>query len=200
MIRANTMHRIRTGAGPTIFVLIDPQSPLGISLARAFNKGVAIVLGESSMTQLVSYFSKYLTHHYLDHELETSLTRIIVNSDAAEQPSNGRLKNILSLIKRGEGNTLSIFKNIVMETGLSESRLMHYFKAETGVTIRKYIQWLRIQQALKSIVQGCKINEASSSAGFTDAAHFNRIFVSTFGVNPSTITRATKEASRKRST
>jgi AraC-like DNA-binding protein len=70
---------------------------------------------------------------------------------------------------------------------VSESRLIHLFKKETGTTIRKYILWNKLQQAIKFHLLGNSLKQSASLSGFTDAAHFNRVFVSNYGINPSSM-------------
>lgn len=201
LIKSNTIHRISTGSGVTVSVLIDPQSEFAAILGMAFNTNPNVVLGESSTVQLVSYFSKYLMHHYHHDEITNSVSRIVSGDhERAGYHNSERITHILSIINKAEETSSSDFRRLVAASGLSESRLMHYFKEETGITIRKYIKWLRVQRAIKFIAQGYTIKDASSKAGFTDAAHFNRTFVSVFGVNPSTVIEASKTLSRKQST
>ncbi|RHX88242.1 helix-turn-helix transcriptional regulator [Leptospira stimsonii] len=70
-------------------------------------------------------------------------------------------------------------------TGLSESRLMHLFKDEVGIPMRKYIQWLRIKACVFSLSRGNSLTLASHEAGFADQAHMSRTFREMFGLKPS---------------
>jgi AraC-like DNA-binding protein len=44
-----------------------------------------------------------------------------------------------------------------------------------------------MKRALAAIASGANIKKAASIAGFTDAAHFNRTFLSMFGDSPSNL-------------
>lgn len=188
LIRSNTAHCISMGKGLSVSVLIEPQSELGGDLAMAFNRSAHVVLGENATKELIAYFSRYLKHHYDAGEIASSLSEIICNGKKESAcPQLERIRNILFIINRDEENSSSDFKRLVETSGLSASRLMHYFKEQTGLTIRKYIKWRRVLRAIKFISQGYKIKDASSKSRFSDAAHFNRTFVSAFGANPSKV-------------
>ncbi|HEY6899642.1 MAG TPA: AraC family transcriptional regulator, partial [Puia sp.] len=68
---------------------------------------------------------------------------------------------------------------------LSESRLRALFKAQTGVSLYKYILWSRIRFAINRIMNGAAVGEAAWEAGFTDNSHFHKMLVTMFGISPS---------------
>lgn len=69
--------------------------------------------------------------------------------------------------------------------GLSPSRFLHLFKAETGVPLRRYRIWNRIGAASRAIAQGQSLTEAAHGAGFASSAHFSSAFRDMFGMAPS---------------
>jgi transcriptional regulator GlxA family with amidase domain len=68
--------------------------------------------------------------------------------------------------------------------GLSPSRFLHLFKAETGVPLR-YRLWSRIGAAVGSIRRGMSLTDAAHAAGFASSAHFSSTFRDMFGMMPS---------------
>ena len=74
--------------------------------------------------------------------------------------------------------------DIAFHAGLSESRLVHLFKEEMLLPIRRHILWLRIQRAVRAVQSGHSLTEAAHAAGFSDQAHFSRTFKQTFGISP----------------
>lgn len=67
---------------------------------------------------------------------------------------------------------------------LSPSRFRHLFIAETGLTFRAFLLWLRLMRAVTSMTASRTITEAAYEAGFSDAAHLSRTFRSNFGISP----------------
>jgi AraC-like DNA-binding protein len=55
--------------------------------------------------------------------------------------------------------------------GLSESRLAHLFKEETGVPLKSYIVLHKLQIAYESIFDGKSITTAAFDAGFGSPSH-----------------------------
>lgn len=72
---------------------------------------------------------------------------------------------------------------------LSTSRFGHRFRDYTGMPLRPYLRWLRLQKAAASIVAGASATTAAHAAGFADAAHLSRTFARHFGIAPSTLAR-----------
>lgn len=72
---------------------------------------------------------------------------------------------------------------------LSPSRLRHLFVEQTGLAFKTYMLWLRLVRALELYSTGQTLTEAAHGAGFSDSAHFSRIFKRTFGLPATTLTR-----------
>src|SRR3954468_12986250 len=71
--------------------------------------------------------------------------------------------------------------------GLSPSRFLHLFKAETGVPLRRYRIWNRMGAAIRATGQGLSLAEAPHAAGFAGSAHFSAAFRDMFGLMPSAL-------------
>ncbi len=65
--------------------------------------------------------------------------------------------------------------------GISESRLSSLFRQHTGVAIRPFVLWTRLQRAIETVGQGGSLTEAAHAAGFADSAHLSRTFRRMFG-------------------
>ena len=74
---------------------------------------------------------------------------------------------------------------IAEEVGLSESRLIHLFKEQVGIPIRRHLLWLRLVAAIEQALEGVSLTTAAHNAGFADSAHLSRTFKQTFGITPS---------------
>ena len=73
---------------------------------------------------------------------------------------------------------------------LSPSRLRHLFVEQTGLAFKTYLLWLRLVKAVETYSdEGCSLTEAAHLAGFSDSAHFSRVFRRTFGLPATTLTR-----------
>ncbi|MBI2383864.1 MAG: helix-turn-helix transcriptional regulator [Gammaproteobacteria bacterium] len=63
---------------------------------------------------------------------------------------------------------------LAAELGLSESRLMHLFKAQLGVPLRRFVLGLRLQNAMHLWGEGMNLAELALDAGFYDQPHLIR--------------------------
>ena len=75
--------------------------------------------------------------------------------------------------------------------GLSESRLSHLFKDETGQSPGSYLIQTRIRAAME-MLKDCrsKVYEVAEQTGFRDIAHFSSTFKKIVGVSPSDYQRS----------
>lgn len=68
---------------------------------------------------------------------------------------------------------------------LSESRLQHLFKTETGTSIGQYVKNLRLQKARELLeTTHLRIQEVYLAVGLNDASRFVREFKKAFGAAP----------------
>ncbi|HKO93153.1 MAG TPA: AraC family transcriptional regulator [Polyangiaceae bacterium] len=99
-----------------------------------------------------------------------------------------RVAQALSLLKQAFPNGPSSAV-IAKRVGASESRLMHLFREQVGVPLRRYTLWLRLRHLLFHVAAGFNLTHAAHAAGFADSAHFARVFSAMFGVPPSALLR-----------
>lgn len=70
-------------------------------------------------------------------------------------------------------------------TKLSSGRLSHLFKAEAGISIKRYLLWCKLKEAISSyLTQQNGMLAHSLDAGFYDQPHFIKSFRSMLGVSP----------------
>ena len=63
--------------------------------------------------------------------------------------------------------------------------LSNIFKKQYGVSLKEYITHKRLNEGLKLILNGTKINDAAMLAGFSNIFTFSRAFKIKYGVSPS---------------
>jgi AraC family transcriptional regulator len=73
---------------------------------------------------------------------------------------------------------------LARRAGLSPGRFRHLFVAETGVSLRAFILWERLNRALSIGFSGGSWTEAAHAANFADSAHLTRTCRRMFGLAP----------------
>ncbi|MFI1500575.1 helix-turn-helix domain-containing protein [Streptomyces platensis] len=71
--------------------------------------------------------------------------------------------------------------------GLSRSRFLHLFRAETGTSFRRYRMWARMLRAGRALRDFGTLTAAAAEAGFASPSHLSSSFHATFGVRPSRV-------------
>jgi AraC-like DNA-binding protein len=102
---------------------------------------------------------------------------------AHNRQKDERMTKALAYIDAHLDDPLAL-EDVSKEVFLSTERLRHLFAQETGIPFSQYILWHRIKQVMTEVIK--KRTPMAASAiqnGFTDQAHFTRLFKRTFGVS-----------------
>jgi AraC-like DNA-binding protein/mannose-6-phosphate isomerase-like protein (cupin superfamily) len=105
-------------------------------------------------------------------------------NDAINQYKNN-FKDIILFIEENFSSDLKL-EDIAQKANMSPSYFSHMFKLIKGSTLIDYINQLRINKAMDLLVNtNQSIIEVSSSVGFNNLGHFNRMFKRISGITPS---------------
>jgi transcriptional regulator GlxA family with amidase domain len=99
------------------------------------------------------------------------------------------VRRLLAVLRDSGVDDATSRESLASSVKLSPSRLMHVFTASTGIPLRPYLAWLRLQRAATAIVNGSSMGGAAHAAGFADASHMSRTFRRMLGVAPSLLQR-----------
>lgn len=188
LLHHDVSHAVKAD-GCSIFIYIDPETLLGRRLDHVLGTNTVLVINSMMADQIRTYLSDLATHQYSDTEVATYLTSVLVKGIVEvgkNYTSDVRISNVTRYIKANLDKRFNIheLKEIAC---LSESRLLHLFKKEIGIPIRKYVLGWRLRLAIKLYLTGRTITQSAHFAGFADVAHLTRTFVSMFGLNPSQV-------------
>ncbi|HEY0743042.1 MAG TPA: AraC family transcriptional regulator [Chryseosolibacter sp.] len=187
ILKPDIIHSI-SGTGLIISILLDPETALCNHVISMLGSKSVLKLEPSITDMLVNHFKNHTNRHFSEDGICELLSNSLAssNSVALGNHIDPRVLTVIDLIKTSPQKSLP-FTTLIRASGVSESRLMHLFKKETGTTIRKYVLWNKLQHAIKLHLVGNSLKQAAKQSGFTDPAHFNRVFVSNYGANPSSM-------------
>ena len=135
----------------------------------------------------------YLLKPFRDGELEAAVKRAL---EAAPLPAPQALPEQAVRYSRYVSEAMRYIDahyaediglaSVADHLGLSESRLSHLFKDETGQKPGSYLIQTRIRAAME-MLKDCRsrVSEAAEKTGFRDIAHFSSTFKKIVGMSPS---------------
>lgn len=170
-------HRVRAAPGKTLLFLIDPGSALGENLSHKYlhmdvhcsdlPARLRPDLERALQGELANIFPDFWKH--FDIVVETKVEK------------DQRVEVVLRGVKDGSWLFLSI-PELSERVYLSESRLAHLFKEETGMNLKNYLLMKRMELAFRLVLEGQTITQAAHAAGFYDSAHLANLVRKTTGI------------------
>jgi AraC-like DNA-binding protein len=181
LMDANTLHRVPGPADRKVILIFDPESVVAASLKERFLMTTAIV-DLSDQIDAPSII-KFLLETGSDLPIPAMYRHVITQLRVTEQPvatPDERIRNV-QLYLRSLNTKKASLADIAEQVHLSEGRLVHLFKEQVGIPLRRYQLWLRLIDSITYILQGYSLTASAHQAGFSDYAHLSRTFAQMFG-------------------
>ena len=96
-------------------------------------------------------------------------------------PLDPRIRDVLRLLHTQRGRPT---QDLAAAVNLSKDWLAHLFQREMGLPLRRYEQALKIQAAAAYLKRGVSLTEVAAIAGFSDSAHFSKLWKQHYGFAP----------------
>ena len=189
-VAADAMHKFEAH-GLLAFIFIEPESRAGRILSSTlFADQPLVELQDMAALDLLeplrATFDEGLDKDAM-LEVGQAAVRLLAPASEATLP-DPRVQSIIDYAASHLDQPLSLGA-AAQGIYLSPSRLRHLFVEQTGLAFKTYLLWLRLIRAVELYSKGHSLTEASHAAGFSDSAHFSRIFKRTFGLPATTLTR-----------
>lgn len=195
LIPPNTLHHLRIEGGRMAFLYVDPlSSDLAALTARMGDvkpRAAFDLIGEGTVIEVLTGLAD---DRIGDGDGRKTLTELLGIGSRADPDLR-----ILAALRRmrDQPHRSHSMAELGACAGLSASRFLHLFKAETGVPLRRYRLWNRMGAAVAAFRQGRSLTEAAHAAGFASSAHFSTAFRDMFGMMPSELLRGLEPAARR---
>lgn len=189
LVRPDTEHALDARAAQIINLQLDPETELYARLRDGALRDQRMVLLDAVEPRLLrTLHDASNATHWLGQSLSAALLDHfgVPHATTCYDP---RVAQALALLKESFPDALAS-ELVAKRVAASESRLMHLFREQVGVPLRRYMLWLRLRHLLFGVALGQTLTYAAHAAGFSDSAHFARVFGSMFGLPPSALLRA----------
>jgi AraC-like DNA-binding protein len=191
LIPSEMPHRFTSFSGYHFFLLIDPLSPLGLRLESRTKMESSVPSLPSSLIEKIWRSARTIRSHSAYEKLYNQIVSLVQDWSAGfeKRELDDRVRQAIHQCQQSQDKKMSLSR-LARLVHLSESRLVHLFKQETGVTVRRYLKWLRTLDALNTIQSSdTSLTDVAHEVGFSDQAHFTRTFREMFGISPSFVLR-----------
>jgi len=182
-------HAIDAEGGRVLVVFVEPESELGDRLRAAASGRACTVIGREAAAPLRTA----LLAQPLSRERAADTMPALLAAFGAQMPVRARrhpgVRRVLRHLREAPPECDTSLATLAALAGLSPGRFMHAFTQSTGVPLRPYLLWLKLERAGAAIALGASLTEAAQRAGFADAAHMSRTFRRMFGVTPRELQR-----------
>jgi AraC-like DNA-binding protein len=170
-------------------IFVEPESRDGQKLLQLYVphglSAIAATTIQHEISALAAAFERRANHAELI-ELAQHTVRTLSGSSEAPKANDPRITSAIGHIRAGLAGAISL-NAIAASVHLSPDRFRHLFLEQTGVRLRPYLLWLRLERALGAYVSGSSLTDAAHLGGFADSAHFSRTFKKMFGISPASV-------------
>ncbi|MCL7931088.1 GlxA family transcriptional regulator [Halomonas llamarensis] len=126
-----------------------------------------------------------LSNHLLERRRRPGNVVQLAAAPERQPETSAQMRRVIRMMRKAIESPLSSAE-LATGAGLSVRQLERRFKAELGVTPKRYYLWLRINRAHRLLQQtDLGVAQVASSAGFGSLEHFSRTYRHFFGCAPS---------------
>lgn len=188
-VATRASHAIDAVDGPLAFLYVEPEGGEGRRLARALERtalspaasrgveSLRLAIGSTNPEAMELEDAAVLR----DRILALWLSPEGEGAAGSAEAIDSRVEKARWIIRCRLTEGRISAEDVAREVRLSPSRLAALFRQETGVPLRAFVLWARLQKAVEAVASGRSLTEAALEAGFSDAAHLARTFRRMFG-------------------
>lgn len=185
LIGADVVHALLPTAGRLRLLFVDRESRAGRWLSAGCRRGFRVLDARTCAT-LRALWPADDRPDALEPLLSALTCPVCSPRMGSDNASLSRVRALVDALPRRVDLNLPQ-ATLAAEASLSPSRFAHLFRGMTGLPLRPWLRWVRLERALRLAGTGLSLTEAAHAAGFADAAHLTRTVRRHFGIAPSTL-------------
>ena len=169
VIGPDAPHSIADAGKPGVALFLDPLTASGYSLWRRALGGEAVrsLPVDGSLQERLRALPEAGPDKALQGVCEGILAAL--GGDPVERPFSASVLRAIDLM--AEESCDFDMDALAGKVFLSKSRLAHVFSGETGITLKEYLQYKRLESACRKMLSGMNITEAAYDTGFSGSSH-----------------------------
>lgn len=179
IIAPNVPHKVDDHDEWQLMLHIEPFSLIGRQLLAIYLKKLQFKEIEfESIKPFLPEINRFIERIHPCERAKKLFDDIVYNlidTPMKPNPVDDRIRAALEMLNHMPIKKIST-KALAAAIGLSESRLVHLFKCQIGIPVRRYLLWLRLRNAVEQIINGKTFTNAAHHSGFSDSAHLSRTF------------------------
>lgn len=181
-VAPNTPQQMDSRGRQMAILQIDPETAAYGRMARVFaERGSVFDLSDASVDRLAAVAARRDDPAFDPIALWNEVLDEVAGAWRLPAAIDARVAQVLDLMKR-EFPAAPSASALAAVVGLSPGRLIHLWKAEVGIPLRRYVLWLRLRHVISRVTVGDSLTDAAHDAGFADSAHLSRTFSAMFGL------------------
>jgi len=188
LINQAITHSCKAENTEVLIYFIDAESYQGWQLKELLDGRPFVpinsILTEQELNEAMAQYGRADDLAELQKTADDLMIKILhPRQETAGRHIDQRIAKAIEYINLNLDNPLALAE-IASQVFLSPERLRHLFAQETGIPFSQYVLWKRIKLVMTQVISGkLPMANAAIQNGFTDQAHFTRLFKRTFGVN-----------------
>lgn len=182
-LRPAVAKRVRAGAAPFACIDASTHHPLYRAFAALGPPGFRVLPAEhfASARPALEAFSRGLMSGRASRLLYRRLADLAAGVLPAPPVLDPRIARVIGLLD--DDASLGVAQ-LAAAVCVSRDRLSHLFTTEMGLPLRKYTQSLKLRAAARLFGKGLSLTQIAAAAGFSDSAHFSKIWSKAYGASP----------------
>ena len=183
LVRSGIRHALRNDEGMTCSLYIDPDCEAAAGLVK-LSGSTGVISLSGPVERAARKCVRLIVASGVGAQTAFEEFSTVLGSPRTGRICDPRVSVALAALIDGHHNRRPL-AGLAQTAGLSPQRFATVFRESTGLPVRTYVRWLRIQTAIGAIARGSDLTSATKMAGYSSEKQFANYFRHFFGVSPS---------------
>ena len=187
MIRPDAVHEIQTDGRMIVFLLANPSVITELMYARYLAASDYAVLPDETVSGIRNLYRRG------GSDMDIQMLQMLGIYSQGAITADERVLAAIAEIGSAPSIGPDMMEHLCQITCLSQSRLSHLFKQQTGNTLAGYLVFMKMRRAFEYAEAGMSLTDAAMHAGFDSSSHLAATCKRMFGLSLSAFLRSQKE-------